>query len=668
MNITPLFLSLGAAIWMLSPAPAEAATPIPGWHPLLADASPAKARKKSSAKKQKRKRPKEEEETDNEEDGEERSILEKHPFPRYTDLSKLNQGPKRMEKTYRMRVFRAYKPVEDLSKRLKINRYSSFENPTGIAFEAGDAISIRMEGAPRTQVEFIVRDFRHPSKETRFPIKQGMNDFTVNHYGHGYVNYRDSDPDSAPPIKMQIKGGYINGLFTHHDDARVWKYMMKHAKSEMFDIMGERTQWVLDIKSLRERCPEKGPELVALYDEQMKLEQQLLGWEWEGIHPGNHIMGRANWNTQAYMHADGLGGAYVITATPGLVDVDEVRRSGAWGTSHEFGHVNQTRPGMMWTGTCETTVNIFSQLVNYVFNPNEVRLEHEWCHSLDGVHVRGGRFDCFVNSAIVNRELWQFQKGPDDGSRNPGEICGDCFVILCPMWQMYLYNTMAKGNELFYPRIFKNVRDTDESKWTVGQIRMKYLDRCCDAAQLDFSDYFLETGMLAVMNRHVNDYGSHWVTITEDMCRDALEHASQYPKPDSPVIFYITVNNFEIYRDKLKIKPSPDFEPTIQENRMKRFIVPGDKWENAVAFEVYNEDKLIRICLRGLNQKDNKSTEVFLPDGATTVMAVQWDGRRYIIYDTKGNGVDDKPDRCSGPGQYRAPAKQSKKKKKRKKE
>lgn len=588
-------------------------------------------------------------------------ILGKHPIPQYTDYSRLNLGPKRLERTYRLREFRAYKPVDELSKQLKIGRYSSFENPTGIAFEAGENICIRMEGNPRTPVEFVVRDFRHPGNESRFQLRAGVNNFTVDHFGHGYVNYRDSAPDTAPPIKMQIKGGYINGVFTHHDDARVWKYMMKHARSEMFDILGERTQWVLDTKALRERCPEKGPELITLYDKQMKLEQQLLGWEWEGIHPGNHIMGRANWNTKTYMHADGIGASFVIGATGGLVDVDEVRRSGAWGTSHEFGHVNQTRPGMMWTGTCETTVNIFSQLVNYVFNPDEVRLEHENCPSLEGPWVRGGRFDCFVNSAIVNRELWQFQRGPDDGNRHPGAICGDCFVILCPMWQMYLYNTVALGNKLFYPHIFKNVRDTDESQWTVGQTRMKYLDRCCDAARLDFSDYFLETGMLAVMNRYVNDYGSHWVTITEDMCSHALQHAHQYPKPDSPVVFYINVNNVGIYRDKLDIKPSPDFKPQITEQPGKRFTVPGNQWENAVAFEVYNGDKLIRVCLRGLNQKDNQSTDVILPPGATTVMAVQWDGKRYIIYDTKGSEVDASPDSSTGPGQYREPARKKKK-------
>ena len=602
------------------------------------------------------------------------SQLARHPMPTYTDYSGLNADMRNLDTTYRNREFRAYKPLHELSQRLKIASYSSFENPTGIAFDPGDTINIQMEGSPRTQVELIIRDFRDPGAETRHPLTSGQNTITAAHFGHGYVNYRDSDPDTAPPIRLKITGGRINGLFTHHDDAEVWKKLLANAKSDWLDIMGTRTQWVLDTAALRSSCPGKGPELVKLYDEQMTLEQQLLGWEWEGIHPGNHIMGRSNWNTRTYMHADGLGGSYVITATAGIANPDEARRTGAWGTSHEFGHVNQTRPGMMWTGTTETTVNIFSQVVNYTFNPEEVRLEHETCPNLEGIWVRGGRFDSYVNSAIVNRELWQYQHGPDNGRTRPGKRGGDSFVILCPMWQMYLYNTVTRGNELFYPRIFKNVRDTDESTWTVGQLRMKYLDRCCDSAQLDFSTFFLETGMLAVMNRYVDDYGPRWVTINEDMCAAAIKHARQYPSPDSPVIFYINANNVGIYRDKLAITPSPDFTPTPSQEKLPCFTVPADKWANAVAFEVYNaEGRLIRICLRGLNQKDNSSTDVFLPAGAADVMAVSWDGKRYLIYTTsKDKKVDAQPDACQGPGtstvKKKAPeSKKSSSKKKKKK-
>ena len=92
--------------------------------------------------------------------------------------------------------------------------------------------------------------------------------------------------------------------------------------------------------------------------------------------------------------------------------------------------------------------------------------------------------------------------------------------------------------------------------------------------------------------------------------------------------------------------------------------MPADQWENTVAFEVYNGDKLVRVCIRGLGCNDNKSTQVILPDGATRVMAVQWDGKRYTIYNAGGGGVDNRPDECTGPGQFQPTAKKTKNKKK----
>lgn len=652
--------------WAL-PATAQITPPVPGMAHLLCStvkASKNKVKKFRRLNANQEKQNKEATQQEEDEHSDRDALLGKHPVPQYTDFSQLNRSPKQLEKNYRLREFKAYLPLGELCKKYKTGNYSSFENPTGIAFEAGDSITIRMAGKPRTKVEFIVHDFRENGKQTRFPLNTGNNNFTVKHAGHGYVNYRDPSPETAPAIKLQITGGYINGVFTRHDDARVWRYLLKNAKSEIFDIIGERTQWILDVKALRAKCPDKGPELVALYDRQMQLEQQLLGWDWEGIHPGNHIMGRVMW--RGYMHADGLGGAFHCDTTPGLVNVDQVKQSGAWGTSHEFGHVNQTRPGMKWEGTTEVTVNLFSQLVNMDFNPNEIRLEHENCPSLEKFWIRGGRFDCYVNSALVNRQLWQFQIGPDDGDREPGERRGDQFVALCPMWQLYLYNTLACGNKLFYPLIFKDVRDTDESRMAKGELITRYMKRCCDSAKLDLTDFFLEVGMLAVINRYIEDYSSAWFTITEEMCQDVVKHAQKYPKPDSPVIFYINANNVNIYRDKQDIAPSPDFSPAINTSGNKRsFIVPADQWANSVAFEVYDKSgTLIRVCLRGLNQKDNQSTEVILPQEAQIVMAVQWDGQRYTMYKASGRGIDRKPDSCTGPGQYKAPENKKKKRKK----
>ena len=58
------------------------------------------------------------------------NVLALHAVPVYTDFSQLNSNPAQMEQAYRHRAYRAYRPIEDLSRRLKIANYSGFENPT----------------------------------------------------------------------------------------------------------------------------------------------------------------------------------------------------------------------------------------------------------------------------------------------------------------------------------------------------------------------------------------------------------------------------------------------------------------------------------------------------------------------------------------------------------
>ena len=594
-------------------------------------------------------------------DPHEGSVLASHPVPQYTDFSGLNANLADLEPSYRQREFRAYKPLADLHKQLKISNYSSLENPTGIWFAEGEKIRVRMEGIPDSPVRFKIVDLRDSHKEKSYELKPGQNEWVAEHDGLAYIDYRNSYPSEASPIQLKIEGGQINGVFTRHDSVEVWRHLLSKAKFGMFDILGERCQWLLYTDSLRKHCADMGPEFLRLHDRLICLQQRILGWDWEGIHPGNHVMGRSMMG--GYMHADGLGAAFVKDVLPEILNV-RACGDNRWGVAHEFGHVNQTHPGMMWTGTTETTVNIFSALMYLDFSSSFSRMEHQWCSTLEGHHMRGACFDNFVNSALVNRELWQYHRGSDDDARALGKKCGDSLVLLCPFWQMYLYNTLARGNELFYPRVFKSVRDTDERSMPAGELRMKYLDRCCDAAKLDFSDYFLETGMLAVMNRYVDDYYSSWMTITEDMCRNALKHARQYPKPDTQTMFYITTNTVHIYRDRMPVVPSPGYIPKFSLEYGKSFVIPADRWANAVAFEVYNKKKLMRICLRGLGHKDNSSTTVIIPEGATAVVAVQWDGTRYTIYSKTGEKIDGKPDSWPGPGTRSAYISQQKSRKK----
>ncbi len=547
--------------------------------------------------------------------------------PKMTDYSGINRGDP--EQKYRHRTFRAYLPNEEVRRRMKTKNYSLFENPTGIFFTARERVVLTLSGTRGHAAALIVRDFDVGGTHDVYQLREGENAISIKNQGLGYFDYRDADPAAVPAVDVTIVGGKINGVFTREDNAETWKRLLQNAKCNILDLLGERCQLTYDVGSLRKYCPTRGPELLELYDRIIELEQdEVMGWGLDGSHPGNHIHGRVQWS--GFMHADGLGGAFHVNTMSILADVDQLRKS-SWGVGHEFGHVNQTRPGMLWHGTTEITNNICSAWVDYQLEPSYSRLEHEMSANADGVRMRGGRLDCFVNSAVVKRQQWLFQNGPDAGLGKPLTQYkgGDVFVAFAPFWQLMLYNTVARGNRTFYPRIYHDVRATDEKGMTNGELLVRFMRRVCDSAKLNFGEYFVKIGMAAPVDREVDDYGKGFITVTEGMVQEMLDYVAKYPKPDSDVIYYICVNNVDIFRDRLPVEVSPG-APKI-ELPVSQVDIPGDAWKNAVAFEAYRGKKLLRVSVRGLNHEDNATTTVICPPETDCIKAVQWDGERITV-------------------------------------
>lgn len=547
-------------------------------------------------------------------------------IPAGTDYSLINKTQD-ADAAYRNRTFRAYLPLSVVSERLRTNNYSIFENPTGIYYSKGEQVTVEVQGDAPRGLTYIIHNFDREGGHAEIPLKSGRNTFAAPTQGLGYFNYRSENPQTAPELKVRLGGGYVNGVFTPHDDADTWKRMLAHARGNILDILGERVQLAYSVEELQKHCPDRGPELLKIYDDVLQQEQDMLGWERYNRHPGNHIHGRVQW--QGFMHADGIGTAYVNTAMKEVADVESLKNS-VWAIAHEFGHINQCRPGMMWGGTQEVTNNIFSAWCCYKINPNFCRLEHETTPVM-GYHerMRGGRFDCYINSALVRRQLWQFMTGPDHGLNTiPGRRTGDHFVSVAPLWQLQLYFAEARGNDGFYPYIHEQARK-DAADTPHGQLRVAFCTRAADAVQLDLSEFFVKTGILAPMNRLVEDYQSHHVTITREMCEKAIAHMRQYPKPDSSVIYYISANTMHIFRDRIPVKETPDYTPDVSKGIV---TIPANKWENAVAFECYRGKRLCRVALRGLNHADNATTDLIVPKGTTAIRAVQWDGKRYTIW------------------------------------
>ncbi len=546
--------------------------------------------------------------------------------PQGTDVSQLNRG--NPERTYRKRVFHAYKPLETLSRELKISRYSSYENPTGIFYEAGEMAHIELKEAPETQVHLIIRDFGESGAHERYPLRQGANSISIKRSGLAYIDYRHDDGCRAKPITVSLRGGTINGLFSRHDDAETWRRLLAKAPAGILDMVGERCQIAYPVERLRKSAPNEGGEVLALYDRIVELQQTLMGWDAEGIHPGNHVLCRVMW--RGFMQADGEGAGFHNNTIEGITNPRSLRE-GAWGVAHELGHVNQVRPAFCWAGLTEVSNNVFSAWCNFQLNRQWLRLEHETSPCFEGKPMRGGRFDCYINNALVKRQLWQYQAGPDSGvNKVPGENTGDHFVSVCPLWQLLLYFHVACEQESFYPTIFRLARARADREMPHGKMRVSFCEDVSEAAGQDMSIFLLRTGMLGLINRKVNDYRPHMMTITRSMVAEAVEKASLYPEPESSVIFYINGNNVEIYHERLAVEPSNGFRPEVPAEGGV-IVFPASEWKNAVAFEVYQGRELVRVCLRGLGQKDDASTSVICPPGATAIRAVQWDGKRYTV-------------------------------------
>lgn len=577
------------------------------------------------------------------------------PLPVGTDFSSLNKGDR--ERNYRERSFRAYLPVEVQPERLKMEIASYLENPLGICFKQGEEITITVQGGEGQELRLLVHSFDDPEEKwfgitrkqaegvqktvvqelpthSEYPLKEGENTITLRTGGLGYLHYRSAHPQDAPEVRVTIRGGQVNGIVTPTDDTEAYMRTLAQATYPAIDLIGERAHLIFPVeKGLRQGCPEQGPELIALYDRLLSyLQEDIMGLSRYGMHTGGHMIARMTHDTA--LCAGEMAAFFPLYTFPGMSSIAEVTRS-SWGAAHELGHLHQTRPGMKWIGMAEVTNNISAAYVNYKFTPDSLRLEHSRTQNSLGEPMRGGICDCFVNNAIVHRRLWQFQGAglPKGLPRSWEDTSRDVFTDVVPMWQLLLYFQEAKGQKDFFPQIFQSVRETDESKLTEGELRVLFCKRACDAAKLNLSEYLVKTGILAPVDRMVNDYSHAHMTITREMCEEAIRYTSRYPKPETSVIYYITANSLPIFRDKLPICMPEGYTPLpLPAMEKDRIEIPADQWKNAVAFEAYQGKQLLHVSLLGLNHQTPDATTVICPKGTDSVKAVQWDGTRYTVF------------------------------------
>lgn len=534
---------------------------------------------------------------------------------------------------HRYKEYERYLHPKVLAKQLKTSPYSQFEQPTGIYFKKGDEAQLWVDNPENIKISLRVTNWDDKQfAQKDYALEHGYNSFEIEHKGNSYIQYFTKEEKDLPDIGIHILSGEINGVFdvnTH--DNKDWEEMLANAYGPVIDLSGNHVSLAYAVKSLQEYTDNKGVELVQLYDSIVNIQHELMGLKQNNTQPKNRMFGRVIW--EGFMHADGTGAAFHDNTMETLANVENAKKD-SWGIAHEFGHVNQVRPDMKWVGTTEVTNNIYSVWTQYLFNPDEPKLEREELKDYDEEKI-GGRITSYMESAFVHDQQWLTQAGPDRWERErPRDWGGDHFVKLVPLWQLQLYFAVAgEGNDWahknFYADVFTKAinaphkRDKEDAYY-----QLNFVKNAIDAAELDLTDFFEYSGFLRPIDLLVDDYTVAQMTITEEDIEELKEYAKKYNKPTTPVLHYLTANSVDIYKNKgtIKGKKRKGFEKSDE-----KITIANDQWENAVAFETYKGDKLIKIAFRGAGSETAEKTIVHTPKETTSVKAVGWDGERVEV-------------------------------------
>jgi len=333
-----------------------------------------------------------------------------------------------------------------------------------------------------------------------------------------------------------------------------------------------------------------GPALIAAYDDLVRLEQDFMG-----LYKSNRLpVNRAYFHVvyTSYMYSTSYRTAYNVSTGSSILSLSRLKAE-PWGPAHEFGHTNQTRPGFKWLGMTEVTNNVHSLYVQTQWG-NPSRLESESM----------GRFNNRYEKAYYNSFV--------NNTPHPGE--SDVFCKLVSLWQLQLYLANVCGITDFYKDFYEQIR-INPDKSTAGEQQLEFVKTVCDVAQKDLIDFFKKWGYLIPVNMQIDDYGVGQMTITLSQIDEIVKYVKSKNYPTiTDKVEYISDVNKEIFKNKSSIaKGSASVSG-------KTVVMFG--WKNVVAYEVYENDKLVFVSNKDRFTLDNA------PSSSTKVYAVAYNGNK----------------------------------------
>ncbi len=448
-----------------------------------------------------------------------------------------NQAWGHREQEFRIRNYKAYSDADYWAEKLYTKKYSRINNPTGIYGQAGDMLYIFVgndipEGTT-LQAEVI---YGSAIQGTAYDLRAGLNMIpTPKDYASIFIQYvGETSLESEtlitdyPELKIHIEEGVVNGFWDieEHDDEDWVDMMTNLATADMFQVKGERIMFHMSKHYMKLYCPNTISDAIGWWDDMTRWQQDLLGIEDVRLKKFNNL-GCAISLTTGYQSATHYRTQYLDSYIGNLLPYENMMSNAdnCWGPAHENGHVHQA--AIQSVGTSEVTNNLFSNLTLFKL----------------------GRYTSRGNS---NDDIFSGY------TKHIPFILRDGATTLRLYWQLYLYFHEVKGDTTFYPRVFQAMRATPMKardpeyyyNYVYGnEDLLIFAKACCDAAQMDLSEFFRLWGFLELTDKqHIGDYGNFYLTTRESDVEEFLAYASQYPK--APSIVFI--------EDRVKAEPRTD--------------------------------------------------------------------------------------------------------------
>ena len=514
---------------------------------------------------------------------------------------------------YRAATYKPYPHPDVDMKRFRTSNYSLNDNVTGLYFEAGEHVVFVEEtyGIPISLRVIDYQPFDHMAPDSPgwcnedghyYPLIKGLNKLNIERRGLVYVMYHTED-SKAKPIKINFPTALVNKYYDLENEPDVdWGKMLREAKADHIDMKGKKSIFTLPVEWIEHWCgtADKAKAVIEQADSIIFLQEQIQGHHKYNTGGHRNRMLYSSTMAKAFMFAGAYRTGYSLRyGTPGkknplyqdgtvnmLLNPKKFRVDG-WGAYHEVGHCNQL-PGFKWTGMAEVTNNFTAMYCAHFFIKDDypkhksdymLLMTGSWYDDRGKYHETSNRYDaawqCF-NDGGRKHAFSGYVGGDPPGEAGPGI---DPFFRIVPFWQLYLYNTLVLGNEDFYPDVYhwcrtgnlpdgspnvvapevevvydsKTMTGGEQGKTyrmsNDGERQMNFIRLCCDAAQLDLTEFFEQWGLMTPFYGVVVDYGDHVLRITKEMVDEVYEYASQYPKPSHQNIWFINNYNLDKYRN-----------------------------------------------------------------------------------------------------------------------